>query len=361
MLPTNPKELAHRMAMWILLVLICSVSIKIMLIFDFNKRSYNHIPGHCKFMEDMDNGAPAMQLLENTGEVFIVSGKRKETKGRIYVYQSKEENPGTKPQELLIQGKDFDAKNFHPSAISLYESKGRVILYVINQNCVEVLIYNRDKSLLIHRKSICESSFVSLTDIAVVGPDKFFVSRESWFDDGWLQTVELLLFNSFGCLYYFNGHHASLIQSGLQSPSAMTVDSKRNLLYIASMMSENIKMYSLDKDLSLTYRTEIALLSSPSGLYVESSSGDLWASLHPVLHQYWTYNRAMEEKKVSPSQVLRVRIQKDQLSWVITEPYSNDGATLSASSSVVFSANRLLIGGQDARLLICDVINPQIT
>uniref|UniRef100_A0A0K0CTE2 GSDH domain-containing protein n=1 Tax=Angiostrongylus cantonensis TaxID=6313 RepID=A0A0K0CTE2_ANGCA len=72
----------------------------------------------------------------------------------------------------------------------------------------------------------------------------------------------------------------------------------------------NIRVYKLQKDFSLIFRTQISLLSSPAGMYIEEESGDIWVALHPVLHQAFllTLNPGDEQIR-SPSQVLRVRIQ----------------------------------------------------
>ncbi|CAI5437599.1 unnamed protein product [Caenorhabditis angaria] len=60
-------------------------------------------------------------------------------------------------------------------------------------------------------------------------------------------------------------------------------------------------------------------------------------------------------------QILRIRMQEDGVSWVITEPYANDGATISSSHSLAYFGEQLLIGTTFGRLLHCDVLNPQIT
>lgn len=53
--------------------------------------------------------------------------------------------------------------------------------------------------------------------------------------------------------------------------------------------------------------------------------------------------------------------QEEGNSWVTTEPYANDGATISASSSVVFTDEQMLIGSSFGRLLHCDLTHSYIT
>uniref|UniRef100_A0A0M3IF36 Acyl-CoA thioesterase n=1 Tax=Ascaris lumbricoides TaxID=6252 RepID=A0A0M3IF36_ASCLU len=54
------------------------------------------------------------------------------------------------------------------------------------------------------------------------------------------------------------------------------------------------------------------------------------------------------------------RDEDDRVSWVITEPYANDGATIWGSSAVVFRQSQMLIGSLFGRLLHCDIDNPQL-
>lgn len=131
-------------------------------------------------------------------------------------------------------------------------------------------------------------------------------------------------------------------------------------------------MYKVKKDLSVVLVHDIPMLSSPSGLFVEPATGDLWISLYPVLYQavyHWG-----DPTAVCASQILRVRmqvpspflffcinsIQKDS-SWVITEPYASDGASISASHAVLFHEERLLIGSLYGKAILCDTNKDQIT
>ncbi len=62
----------------------------------------------------------------------------------------------------------------------------------------------------------------------------------------------------------------------------------------------------------------------------------------------------------SSSQVLKIRMQEGHKSWVITEPYANDGSTISGSSVAVYHEQQILIGTVYDKLLHCDVLNPNI-
>ncbi|KAL6732039.1 hypothetical protein Aduo_002842 [Ancylostoma duodenale] len=207
-----------------------------------------------------------------------------------------------------------------------------------------------------------KTSCSSIYDVVVVGADRFFISNLAYMGRGKLQTAELVMQSSFGALYFFDGRTVSLHESRLSTPSALAIDRQRRLIFVGSLLNENIRVYALEKDYSLTFRTQIALLSSPAGIHIEEETGDIWIALHPVLHQAYLVTLYPSDENVrSSSQVLRVRIQEDGISWVITEPYANDGATISASNAVIYDKDHLLIGSLFGRLLHCDVLNPSIT
>ncbi|VDL64733.1 unnamed protein product [Nippostrongylus brasiliensis] len=214
---------------------------------------------------------------------------------------------------VLFIGNVIINERFIPLGLSSYYSKGRISLYVVNtypkRQCVEIFTFHKEKNVLFYRKSVCDARFSSISDVVVVGADRFFVSNPTYMGRGRLDLVELVMQSNFGALYFFDGHNVTLHESWI-SPSALAVDRRRQLVFVGSMPSENIRVYKLEKDFSLTFRTQISLLSSPAGIHVEEETGDLWVALHPVLHQLVVVTlNAGDERVRSSSQVLRIRIQ----------------------------------------------------
>ncbi|CAJ0594087.1 unnamed protein product [Cylicocyclus nassatus] len=369
--PNSFSGMLHRLAVWLMLAFLCSAIIRFVLMLDLNKRVYNHTPGPCRIVTGISDGAAGLELITEMDLVFISTGLAKAYGNEsvhtgLAVIQLKKEMAKHEATAIKIEGEQFDQRKFVPLGISAYHSKGRVLLYVVNSHperqCVEIFTYHKDKNVLFYRKSVCDERFSSLYDVVVVGADRFFVSNLAYMGKGKLQTAELLMQSSFGALYFFDGRKVSLHESGLSSPSALAIDRQRRLIFVGSLMNENIRVYKLEKDYSLTSQTQITLLSSPASIHIDEKTGDIWIALHPVLHQAFMVALYPSDQNVrSSSQVLRVRIQEDGISWVITEPYANDGATISASNAVVYKDDHLLIGSLFGRLLHCDVLNPSIT
>ncbi|KIH57368.1 Arylesterase [Ancylostoma duodenale] len=334
---------------------------------DLNKRVYNHTPGPCRVVTGITDGAAGLELVSEVGIVFISTGLanayvNETIRGGLAMFQLEKEMAKHETKPVKIEGEKFDQNKFAPLGISSYYSKGRILLYVVNSHperqCVEIFTYHKDKNVLFHRKSVCDARFTSIYDVVVVGADRFFISNLAYMSRGKLQTVELVMQSSFGALYFFDGRTVSLHESRLSTPSALAIDRQRRLIFVGSLLNENVRVYALEKDYSLTFRTQISLLSSPAGIHIEEETGDIWIALHPVLHQAYLVTLYPSDENVrSSSQVLR----EDGVSWVITEPYANDGATISASNAVVYDKDHLLIGSMFGRLLHCDVLNPSIT
>ncbi|VDO44916.1 unnamed protein product [Brugia timori] len=113
--------------------------------------------------------------------------------------------------------------------------------------------------------------------------------------------------------------------------------------------------------MSVVFATEISLLSSPNKIFIETKNGNIWVALHPILYKAHKHmQNPINTDERSPSQILRIRLQDNDKSWVITEPYANDGATICGSSAVLFHQNSLLIGSLFGRTLHCDIDTSQI-
>ncbi|CAJ0960593.1 unnamed protein product, partial [Mesorhabditis belari] len=370
--PTSFAQAVHKLALWTLLAIIFSSIVRFMLLLDINKRVYNHAPGPCRAFREIVNGSAGLEQIDEENLVFITTGLAKyrgieNTKSGLFIYSFPE------PSDQAVQHiarevkiENFSLSHFAPFGVTHFSSKGRLHLYIINRfptpNCVESFTYNKEKNTATYRKSICDPRFSSLQDIVAVGPDRFFVTNTQFSGRLWAQTVEAAFQASSGSLYLWDGKSVIPSINWMPTPGGLALDKKRSLLFVGSILSETIRVYQLTPSLALKQQTEISLLSSPMGIYVEETSGDIWTALLPIVHTTFYHLTDPAESRIrAPSQVLRVRLQEDGISWIVTEPYANDGATLSASASVLFAKDQLLIGSLFGRLLHCDVINPMIT
>ncbi|KAK6042959.1 Arylesterase [Cooperia oncophora] len=270
------------------------------------------------------DGAAGLEIVTEVGLVFITTGLARAygnltLRPGLAVLQLEKEMAKHEAKPIRIEGEKFDEEEFIPLGLSSYYSKGRISLYVVNthpnRQCVEIFTYHKEKNVLFHRKSVCDPRFSSISDIVVVGADRFFITNLAYMSRGHLQTAEL-----------------AMQESRLSSPSALAIDRRRQLIFVGSIFNENIPRIQVGKRL-LAHVPDPDLVALLPG----RNACDIWIALHPVLHQVFLVTLNPSDERIrSPSQVLRVRMQEDGVSWVITEPYANDGATISASNAVVY-------------------------
>ncbi|VDK75436.1 unnamed protein product [Litomosoides sigmodontis] len=282
--------------------------------------------------------------------------------GAVFLYNFMD-NRNYEAKKLKVKG--FNLQNFVPYGIDKYLSRGRVTVYITNSymdnDTVEVFQLDHRHLTLTHQKTISDDKFRNLADIAVVGADRFIVTNYVYCRKRWMQIVEFAIQSSFGSIVYYNGRHGNYLEKYFPTPNGIAINKQQNRLYVASTINEFIRIYHLRQDMSMIFATEISLLSSPNKLFIEANTGNIWAALHPVLYKAHKHIQdPVNTDRRPPSQILRIRLQENDRSWVITEPYANDGATVWGSSAVLFHKNSLLIGSLFGRTLHCDIDTSQI-
>ncbi|KAL3997732.1 Arylesterase family protein [Acanthocheilonema viteae] len=308
-----------------------------------------------------------MVLIPELNIALITSGYAKSREvsniiGAVFLYNFAD-NRNYKAKKLKIKG--FNSQYFIPYGIDTYVSRGRVTVYITNsyQNNDTIEVFQLDQShlLLIHRKTINSDKFRNLADITVVGADRFIVTNYAYCRKRWMQIIEFAMQTSFGSIVYYDGRQGNYLEKYFPTPNGIAINKQQNRLYVASTINEFIRIYHLRQDMSVIFATEISLLSSPNKLFIEADTGNIWVALHPVLYKAHQHIQdPVNKDQRSPSQILRIRLQENDSSWVITEPYANDGATISGSSAVLFHKNFLLIGSLFGRALHCDIDTSQI-
>ncbi|KAK6105161.1 Arylesterase family protein [Brugia pahangi] len=350
----------------------CSLLIRFILLLDINKRVYNHTPGSCRFIRTSTgifaNGSAGMVLIPELNIALITSGYAKSRgvsniTGAIFVYNFTE-NRNYEAKKLKIKG--FNLEYFIPYGIDIYVSRGRITVYITNSyqnttDTVEVFQFDHKRLLLTYQKTISNDKFRNLADIAVVGADRFITTNYAYYQKYWMQIIEFAMQTSFGSIVYYDGRQGNYLEKYFPTPNGIAINKQQNRLYVASTINEFIRIYHLRKDMSVVFATEISLLSSPNKIFIETKNGNIWVALHPILYKAHKHmQNPINTDERSPSQILRIRLQDNDKSWVITEPYANDGATICGSSAVLFHQNSLLIGSLFGRTLHCDIDTSQI-
>ena len=290
-----------------------------------------------------------------TGLAFISSADRRTQwsssshvrKGAIYGLDLKARDP-----ELVNLTADF-AEEFNPHGIGLWLEGNGKSLFVVNhrQDGHFVEIFDFKDNGLIHRESIQGSLMHSPNDVIPVGPRTFYVTNDHGNSSDLGRVVEEYLQLARSLVLYYDGDDFRIVAEGFAYANGINLSSDGKTVYVAATVGQEVCVYDRDRgtgDLKLRHAIELG--TGPDNIEVDER-GNLWIGCHPKLLTFVKYSKDPEE--LSPSQVLKVTVQKPGL-YTVAEIYLNSGEPLSGSSVAAVFGDTMLIGSVfDTRLLLC--------
>jgi len=256
-------------------------------------------------------------------------------------------------------------KEFNPHGLSTYiDNSGQISVYVINHlpdgDTIERFTFEKEKKSLTHTRTIKHPLIYSANNLIVVGLDKFYVTNDRYFKHDLLFKLEVAAMAALGNIVYYDGKEARVVDQWLLSPNGINVDKSRKNLYVSLIWSKAVRIYDIQKDMNITFKRDIKMHTATDNLFVEPDTGDIWSGCHPVLIEIIKYLDHPKTGK-APSQVVRIRLaKKEGEPDYVSEPYSNDGSILSATSAAVRYQNHILIGTVGHKLLLCDILSPDL-
>lgn len=346
------------------------LTIKIYEHLDFNKVAPQLRPGKCRYVDPIVNGSEDVTLFEN--HAFITSGlrytKSKELDGTMgqlyYMDMGKINNETPKAQQLKILWGDEKARDFNPHGLKVLKtSSGALHLYVINHeskgDAVEIFEVNLEKLTATPVKTIRSKNIYNGNNLAVLGPEEFYLSNDVYFKNSLLKTMEFIVpILKLGAIAYHNGKEQkdSLVQQFQHMPNGVGIDVKKKHLFVASILTRSLWVYKIQENKSLKKIKEIHLGTLPDNVFYDDELHGVWIGCHPVAYQLI---KGIEHPKTekAPSQVIFVQFtEKDRFDkYTIHEKFSDSGDALKASTVAVRYQNRLLIGTVYDRLMMCDI------
>lgn len=125
------------------------------LLLDWNKEIHSYVPGPCKAVRGINDGAIDIELIAD--DTAIISTASFDGKGQLYLFEFVHEKPRADPISL-----QFDKHvEFIPRGISSFESKEKIFLYAVNKHPngdrVEKFAYDPGHKTLMHTKTIQDS------------------------------------------------------------------------------------------------------------------------------------------------------------------------------------------------------------
>jgi len=312
-----------------------------------------HFAGTCREIRGVV-GAEDITIHPGTGTAYISVCDRRalntgqDGRGGIYAYDLKAER-ATPVRLTSGPGPDFQ-----PHGISLFVGPdGREALFVVNHSggTHKVEIYDLHADKLTHRKTVSGPALVSPNDIVGVGLDRFYVSNDHRFTDGFLKTIEDYFKLPLANIVYYDGRDFREAAAGIGYPNGINVSRDGRQLYVAGTTQMTLKVFARDpRSGGLTPTESIGFDTGLDNIEI-GPEGALWIAAHPQLLKFVAHSK--DAGKLSPSQVLRVALKADG-QHRIDEVFLDRGEALSGSSVGAVHGDRLLIGSVfEEKMLDC--------
>ena len=207
----------------------------------------NNFAGSVQKIEGITGGED-ITIDQATGIAYISSDDRwastvskKPTKGAVFSLNLNDSIPT--PRNLTA---DFLQSDFHPHGISLYAgSNGKKFIFVVNhrKNGQFIEIFEIQKDLLKHQKSIAHELIISPNDVVGVGENQFYFTNDhNEKPSGWRYIKDLLTIGT-GNVCYFNGETIVVYDEGLKYANGINMSLDGNQIYVASPTDLKILIY----------------------------------------------------------------------------------------------------------------------
>lgn len=206
---------------------------------------------------------------------------------------------------------------------------------------------------LTHVRTIEAPEFVSMNDVAPVGPEAFYVTLDAGTRAGTFgRLIETFLARPWAGVGYFDGKSAHVVVKDLRYANGVAVTTDRATVFVSESSGHRLMAFS--RDVATGALTLLASHRDESGLDNLSfaADGSVWIGTHPNLLAF--LGHASNPVKRSPSQVLRATFDAQARRFTVTDVALDDGARLSGSSvALPLGEGRVLVGSVFEHVLDC--------
>ncbi|XP_078518963.1 serum paraoxonase/arylesterase 2-like [Lissotriton helveticus] len=273
--------------------------------------------------------------------------------GNMLLLDLNEEDP--KPIVLGISS-GFDIESFNPHGISVYiDDKGdSVYIFVVNHpkngTRVELFKFQAEEKSLLHIKTIQHELFLSLNDIAAVGPESFYATNNKPFSLGEVdETYRNILL---GNIIYYSPEEVKEVATGVNVSNGIIMSHDNKYVYAASLLGKSISVFEKLSNWSLSKVKELQIDKLLDNLCLDPKTGDVWMACHIDLSRVLHY----DPKNPPGSVVLRLQNILSE-NPVLTQVYFDNGSTLQGSSVACVHDGRLIVGSVFHKAIYCNLNN----
>ena len=262
----------------------------------------------------------------------------KPVRGHIFVVSL--DDPEFRAREIT----PAEPEVFFPHGTDLFrEPGGAASLYVINHRgpseAVEIFDLNDDGTLR-HRETISDSGFISLNDLVVVAPRRFYVSNDHGHapGSGFRRDLEDRFHTREANVVYFDGNVATPVAKWLNLADGVAMSHDGREIYVTELWGRTLRVYERNEQTgALTPKKKIPLGFGGDNIAVDTD-GSLWIGGHPQL--YKSIKRFADPSYPAPSQVARVDLAGPNVATL----FWDDGTRVSAATGAIPLGDKMLLG-----------------
>ena len=251
-------------------------------------------------------------------------------------------------------------KDFHPRGIGLYrtpDGKGLFVMAVNRRSSGRFSIDSFEVTnpavdpALVAQGTIEGGLLVNPQDVAMTGPDAFYVANGTAGKNPLLHIPQTYGVISGGNILYFNGMSFVQVADGLYGTRSLVLTPDGTHLIVGGLLSRSLTAFSREPFTgALTEAGNLTLPAGPEKISVDNE-GLLWVAGHANLPHWRTFST--DPKQPSSSQLFRVSLSGG-VPQQAQQVYGDDGRQIGGASVGAAAGNQLLIGSSlDGRLLDC--------
>lgn len=272
---------------------------------------------------------------------------KSEEKGGLYLIDLKTENFQPIPLTTSFN------QPFAPHGISFFKKDSVYHVMAVNHtprgHAIEVFILQEKK--LNHIKTLKHPSMISPNDIVMLDEKRFYFTNDHGYVKGFKKLWEEYGGRAVSNVVYFDGNNYVEVANDIAFANGINLDSKRNLLYVASPRHFLVKVYSIKPDNSLSFIEDIPCGTGVDNIELDDK-GNLWIGSHPSLLAFQAY--ATGKKEIAPSEIIKIAY-KGTGNYSVETIYMEEGNAMSGCS-VATTFGRLIFTGNvmDDQFLILE-------
>jgi arylesterase/paraoxonase len=307
--------------------------------------------GVCKTVTGLP-GVSDIEIAGGTAYLAVSSARGPDPRDGIYTLSL---SGDAKPVKLSGAPRDF-----HPRGLGLYRTpNGGLFLMAVNWRAEastgaakQRVRFSIDSfevtDKLVALGTIEGGLLTDPQDLAVVGPNNFYVSNDGANKNPVLGAMQRYGLTAGGNILYFNGMSFTVAADGLAGVRGLLLMPDGTHLVAANLFGRALQSFDRDMFGKLTEGPSVSLGAGPEKITLDRN-GEIWAAGHANLARWRSF--AADGANRTTSQIFRVSLAGGTAEQV----YGDGVGDLIAGASVGASAGkRLLIGSSlDGRLLDC--------